>query len=862
MDALRRSAAVNWDDESDEGEAAPPPPRAEKSKSGAHKKAAAPVPPRRGAPPARRGGSSEEATTSSSDGTRSESGDDTASASDSDVSEMSDGVAQPPAARPAARAGGSSEEEATTSSDGSDGSGSDDSDESPKQGARGPASGFARRGPPGALGAAPLFAPRAPPGAPGAAPRAAAPPPAPRVRASTADGVDWHAVAAALAAVPAAYKQPVFDPVPHVVEILNAADPEQELDKARPIVFVFVFAGFARSLLLPILLWYQLQDQQVAVEALVDDVVAGYHAGFSASIQNYSRILRLFEESRQLVTAVGHGLEDAGAHLASRRPALQAQWARAATSAAVVKLLDAAAHAAAYEDRVAAALRGDRPADAVAALLDAAAAVEREELRGVPGLRELRARMAERRSSLFADLLARLLRRIYAPEEASGAALLENTAPGAAGSSGTSSTASAPKAMTLNPLAAAAAAKALKASGEAAPAAAPGPRSFGGGVEGVRLGLERFSAAKAAADGARAAGADAGRAAQAGVEAAAAESEGGGSEVDAFVDALIRLSQGGGAVRDALSQRHPGQVRALVARHVARAAPRAGTASTVVSAPARSARAPSANDSPALDALEGACGALRSAMAALLRAQKRIVESPVAWAAVKGPLTGVAPSAAYADEAHRAWAATQAELERLLAALLAPPPPPPAALLRGSAAVAAQRAAAEAAQRAAAAQAAAAAAAGAAAAQAGPAFSFGLGTKLADAVAKPASSSSTQLLDGADAAGHGDAHAAPRGLDDDAYAAAAAALAGAGPALAPFATRPVLELADAIAARFPECTQAPGLADEAAAEAGALPAAQEAAPKKLSRSGSLSRTASMSRRLGRKAPSAPALGAT
>jgi hypothetical protein len=72
----------------------------------------------------------------------------------------------------------------------------------------------------------------------------------------------------------------------------------------------------------------------------------------------------------------------------------------------------------------------------------------------------------------------------------------------------------------------------------------------------------------------------------------------------------------------------------------------------------------------------------------------------------------------------------------------------------------------------------------------------------------------------------------------------------------------VLELADAIAVRFPECTQAPGLADEAAAEAGALPAAQEAAPKKLSRSGSLSRTASMSRRLGRKAPSAPALGAT
>jgi hypothetical protein len=36
-----------------------------------------------------------------------------------------------------------------------------------------------------------------------------------------------------LAAVPPPFKQPAFDPVPHVVEILNAAHPETELDKVR-----------------------------------------------------------------------------------------------------------------------------------------------------------------------------------------------------------------------------------------------------------------------------------------------------------------------------------------------------------------------------------------------------------------------------------------------------------------------------------------------------------------------------------------------------------------------------------------------------------------------------------------------------
>ena len=38
--------------------------------------------------------------------------------------------------------------------------------------------------------------------------------------------------------------------------------------------------------------------------ALVDKMVAGYHTGFAKSIQNYSQILHLFEDSKEQVCCV------------------------------------------------------------------------------------------------------------------------------------------------------------------------------------------------------------------------------------------------------------------------------------------------------------------------------------------------------------------------------------------------------------------------------------------------------------------------------------------------------------------------------------------------------------------------------
>ena len=53
------------------------------------------------------------------------------------------------------------------------------------------------------------------------------------------------------------------------------------------------------------LMHVQLRDQRASIEALVDAVVEGYHSGFNTSIHNYSRILRLFTQSKMQVRCRG-----------------------------------------------------------------------------------------------------------------------------------------------------------------------------------------------------------------------------------------------------------------------------------------------------------------------------------------------------------------------------------------------------------------------------------------------------------------------------------------------------------------------------------------------------------------------------
>ena len=586
----------------------------------------------------------------------------------------------------------------------------------------------------------------------------------------------------------------------------------------------------------------------MSIDGLVTDVVAAYSTGFSRALQNYSQVLALFTAGSTHVSRATRSLDEAGTHLSSRKPALQAQWLRAATAAAVCRTLDSIAQCASYDDRIATCLRDNRPVEAVSVLMETAAALEREEMRSVPGLRSLRTGLALRRGTLFEDLLARLLARIYdtgaALGSASDDAILSGS--GTKGGKGDKPQQQQPQ-QQANPLAGAPGRPAAPSTGMPPGAAPPADGSFAA----LQSGLAQYRAAAAVALSGEAAEQEtAGGLTASGVGGSNSPSS--GASVEELVDAMLRLSTGPGgggngssAVRDALTQKHGDQVRVLIVAHLARAVPRSSRgASRGGSQPPPTALAQALSiippggvpsqalllavaDSPAVEALDNVCAALLTSLRAYMRAQRRVVESPVAWQDVKGPLTGTPPSMAYKQEAVRAWGLVHTEVERLLAAMLAPPQTQAgdasgdggsgagkgaqAPLLRGTAAVAARKAEEQAAV---AAKALAAQAAGAqAVAQAGV-FTFGLGELLGDALvqAAPPTPGTTAAATAASSAptsqpGQPDAGTLAVGaLLDGGYAAAAALLPGCGVHLAPFATAPVTRLSEAVAAEFPECT--------------------------------------------------------
>ena len=86
-------------------------------------------------------------------------------------------------------------------------------------------------------------------------------------------GVDWSHVDRELDSLPSDLRTPRFDALKHVVEILSAVDPKDLVE--------------------------ELTASKNRLESLIDSVVDVYHNGFNLAIQNYSKILQLFSESRE-----------------------------------------------------------------------------------------------------------------------------------------------------------------------------------------------------------------------------------------------------------------------------------------------------------------------------------------------------------------------------------------------------------------------------------------------------------------------------------------------------------------------------------------------------------------------------------
>jgi len=91
--------------------------------------------------------------------------------------------------------------------------------------------------------------------------------------------VDWSQVDRELDSLPSDFRTSRFDSLKHVTEILSAVDPKELVEE----------------------LVEELTDTKKRLGGLIDNVVDVYHNGFNLAIQNYSKILQLFSESREQV---------------------------------------------------------------------------------------------------------------------------------------------------------------------------------------------------------------------------------------------------------------------------------------------------------------------------------------------------------------------------------------------------------------------------------------------------------------------------------------------------------------------------------------------------------------------------------
>lgn len=90
-----------------------------------------------------------------------------------------------------------------------------------------------------------------------------------------ASQVDWNCVDRELDSLPSDLRTARFDSLRYVTEVLSAVAPKELVE--------------------------ELNASKGRLESLIDNVVDVYHNGFNLAIQNYSKILQLFSESREQV---------------------------------------------------------------------------------------------------------------------------------------------------------------------------------------------------------------------------------------------------------------------------------------------------------------------------------------------------------------------------------------------------------------------------------------------------------------------------------------------------------------------------------------------------------------------------------
>ncbi|KAL0041964.1 hypothetical protein WJX79_010411 [Trebouxia sp. C0005] len=201
-------------------------------------------------------------------------------------------------------------------------------------------------------------------------------------RDSTNQAVNWDAVDDELDKIPSELKDPRFDSLRHVLNILSAVDAEAALEELR--------------------------GQRDTIEELVDEVVSGYHNGFNKAIHNYSQILQLFADCKTHVNTLRSSLQEAKGQLGAQSRSLQQQWRRSISLGDIVRLLSDARSVVDVPWRLEQLERTKDWTSAVNLLIDSCSKLARHELSRVGALEDLKKDMAHWQSVLQTRLVAEI----------------------------------------------------------------------------------------------------------------------------------------------------------------------------------------------------------------------------------------------------------------------------------------------------------------------------------------------------------------------------------------------------------------------------------------------------------------------
>ncbi|XP_024372095.1 exocyst complex component SEC8 isoform X2 [Physcomitrium patens] len=205
--------------------------------------------------------------------------------------------------------------------------------------------------------------------------------------ANPAGALDWDLVKVQLDSIDDAWKQPRFDSLPYVVEVITSPNIEASVERLR--------------------------ETRDAIEEIVDGVVRHYHNGFNKAIHNYSQILRVFSESAGSLDSLKEDLAEARKLLGARHKQLQQQWSRSVTLRHVISLLDEIDKVSQVPARIERLAAEKRYYAAVQLHLQSISMLDREGIQTVGALQDVRAELTKLRGVLFSKVVEDLHLHLY-----------------------------------------------------------------------------------------------------------------------------------------------------------------------------------------------------------------------------------------------------------------------------------------------------------------------------------------------------------------------------------------------------------------------------------------------------------------